>query len=230
MPSQPGLLRVQRRTITAIPPGCVPVLPLVLPLLPQQCPPLVDRKNVARTNPNSRKGLAMSEPESDPQPVAIYRPDPTAGAVTLFSISRNGTPATLSSFDPTTPAGARLLVQATLLECLQLGEHGNRELHIVDWYAHEAGRTKEDGEFDEWTRVVLFTADGKVYSCGSRGVAKSLAIFAVARNALHFDPPVKCTVQVKKLANAKNWITLVPDLDSLCPSPAKAAGGKGKDK
>jgi hypothetical protein len=96
-----------------------------------------------------------------------------------------------------------------------------KQIEITDWYCHVAGSTDEQGEFDEFTRIVLFTKDGTAYQCAARGVLKSLAVFAYARNSLHFDPPLKCEVKLLQLKGAKQWLTLIPDMDSIVAKPKK---------
>lgn len=170
----------------------------------------------------------MKVDATDPMAPTVHESDEKTAALALLHTAATGNRITLSSFKTDNPAGARMLVQATLLPCEPLADVGTRELLLTDWYAHDAGRADEQGEYEEWTRIVLFTADGKVYSCGSRGVAKSLAVFSIARNSLHFDPPIKCVAKRQQLAGGKQWLSLIPDIDTLCPAPSgKAGGSKG---
>ena len=114
-----------------------------------------------------------------------------------------------------------MIVKATLLPCVPLKEMIGKQLEITDWYCHVAGSTDESGEFDEFTRIVLFDKGGQAYQCAARGVLKSLAVFAYARSSLHFDPPLKCEVKLLQLKGAKQWLTLIPDMDSIVAKPKK---------
>lgn len=172
----------------------------------------------------------MNQVNADPMPVAEQPSDEKTGALRLLHASNTGQGITLSSFKVDDPAGSRMLVQATLMPVESIDKALNTVISLVDWYAHDAGRAGDNGEYEGWTRIVLFTADGKTYSCGSRGIAKALAVFSIARKSLHFDPPIKCKVEKQTLAGGKSWLTLIPDLDTLCPAPPKSAGGKAAGK
>lgn len=154
------------------------------------------------------------EPEA-PQPmtVAVY-------GKALREISTVGAKGEWYSFDPTTTEGAGMLVAATLGEPEKLGKMAGETIGIVHFYACDASKQKQDGEVDEWTRIVLFTDDGKCYSCGSRGVAKSLAVLLRIRGNMPWNPPVKCKVRVDALPGPKLWITLFPDMGTLIRQPS----------
>jgi len=147
-------------------------------------------------------------PYDDPQ-----RPQKIAGG--LLQCAADAKPFQASSFDPSTPEGGIMLVKATLMPCIPLKEMIGKHIDVAHFYAHVAGTVDSDGEFDEFTRIVLFDGSGQAYQCAARGVAKSLAVLAYARGSLHFNPPIKCEVKLLQLKGTKQWLTLIPDLDSL---------------
>lgn len=139
----------------------------------------------------------------------------------LLQSAADSKPMNAASFDSTTPVGGRMLVQATLMPCIPLKEMINKSINLVHWFAHVAGTTDDQGEFDEFTRIVLFDADGKAYQCAARGILKSLAVFSFARGSLAFDPPIKCEVKLQDLKGGKQWLSLIPDLESIGAKPIK---------
>jgi len=134
----------------------------------------------------------MSTSEDLSEAIAIREVATVAGE--LMKSCGDAKPMQASSFDPSTKDGAIMIVKATLLPCVPLKEMIGKQLEITDWYCHVAGSTDESGEFDEFTRIVLFDKGGQAYQCAARGVLKSLAVFAYARSSLHYDPPLKCEV------------------------------------
>ena len=167
----------------------------------------------------------MSEPTDA---IAEIKPQPEQMPVALYGIYQGTRHGELMSFDPSTPEGNRYFLMATLGEPLKLGEHCNIPIELVHFYAGDASRAKDDGEVDEWVRIVLFTADGKAYSCGSQGVAKSLYVFARSRPILPWNPPIKCTPRTLKTGNGKNWMILYPNEDCLLLPTVQPQRSTGK--
>lgn len=151
----------------------------------------------------------------------IRKPEWQLQADAMMRSAADAKPMNLASFDPATPQGGKMMVQATLMECIPLKDRIGMDLFITDFFCHIAGSTDEDGEFDEFTRIVLFDTDGAVYQCAARGVLKSLAVMAYVRNSLHFDPPIMCKIKLLQLQGKKQWLTLIPDLESIGAKPVK---------
>lgn len=158
--------------------------------------------------------------ESDNTDV-VAMPENQRIANRLLQSAADARPMNAASFDSTTPVGGRMLVQATLMPCVPLKEMINKSINLVHWFAHVAGTTDEQGEFDEFTRIVLFDDKGTAYQCAARGVLKSLAVFSFARGSLVFDPPIKCEVKLADLKGGKQWLSLIPDLESIGARPVK---------
>lgn len=148
-------------------------------------------------------------------------PDCQKVADRLLQSAADAKPMNAASFDATTPIGGKMLVQATLLPCIPLKEMINKTIHLSHWMAHVAGTTDDQGEFDEFTRIVLFDDKGVAYQCAARGILKSLAVFCFARNSLAFDPPIKCEVKLQDLKGGKQWLSLIPDLTSIGANSVK---------
>lgn len=138
-------------------------------------------------------------------------------AIPAFEISAVGrNPSVKMSFNPQTPEGAIRLVQATLEECDKLEDQRGKDLNLVHWMVHPAQTTDENtGEVKEFARIIVWDDKDKPYSCGSIGVDKSIAILEMTRGKAPWSPPLKVKVTVRRLANKNNWMTLVPDIDSL---------------
>lgn len=122
------------------------------------------------------------------------------------------------SFDPKTREGGELLMKATLAEAADLSEEANKSINVRHFYAHDVESADEKGEVNRWTRIVVFDDKNKAFACGSMGVRKCLAILLQIRGNMPWEPPLKCTVKVRRLDGAKQWMTLEPDIDSLYPA------------
>lgn len=132
-------------------------------------------------------------------------------------------PGILATFDPKTPEGARLLVQATLMELPALIAMVGKEIHVSHIYSNPAETINDDGEVETWRRIVLLDGRGLAWKCASAGIGKSIGIMALCRGNPPWIPPIKCTVQLQQLKGGKNWLQLIPDPDSLsCLSPKRA--------
>lgn len=128
----------------------------------------------------------------------------------------------LATFNPRTPAGARMLVQSTLEELEGLEKVIGKDIFIAHIFSHPAsGTNKETGETDSWRRIVLLDGKGAAYSCGSLGIGKSLGIIGLCRGDPPWMPPVKCKVVMQRLNNGNSWYQLIPDADSLSVMPPK---------
>lgn len=120
------------------------------------------------------------------------------------------------SFNPRTKEGAILLLKATLHECKKLEDMAGKELELVHHMSHPAESVDQrTGEAKPFKRIVVFDKSGEAYSCGSLGVDKSITIIEFARGKAPWNPPLKVTVEVRRLTNKNNWMVLVPDIDSL---------------
>lgn len=146
--------------------------------------------------------------------------------VSLYGVYEGNSIGELSTFDPQTPEGAKLFLEATLGEPINIKEAANLDLDICHFYVNKVSKTNDEGEVDEWGRIVLFTEDGKAYSCGSRGVAKSLYVFSRMRPILPWHPPIRVKVKIRNLSNQKQWIVLDPDPKTLIPQMPSARPGK----
>jgi hypothetical protein len=122
------------------------------------------------------------------------------------------------SFDPTTRAGAIMLIKAELLEQRELKELVNTKIKITHIYAKPIEDTDDQGEVNKYVRMVIFDDSGAAFSCGSRGVFKSLSVLHAIRGAMPWDPAIVCTVKLRSLEGKKQWMTLEPDMDSLFPA------------
>lgn len=151
---------------------------------------------------------------------------PAQYAGSLMQVATSGHKCQMSSFDPSSTEGAIMLVKATLMDATPLRDMIGKTIAVTDFYVHDAGREGKDGELDEWSRIVIFDDKGNAYSCGSRGVAKSLGVMCFARRQTQFRPPIRCEVKLKTFPNGHNWLTLTPNLDDL---PAvKSEKGRAK--
>lgn len=121
------------------------------------------------------------------------------------------------SFDPKTQEGATMLIKAELLEQKELRELVNMPIKVVHIFAKPITDTDEYGEISGYVRIVIFDESGEAYSCGSRGVLKSLSVLNAIRGPMPWYPPVVCTVKMRTLDNKQNWMTLEPDLKLLFP-------------
>lgn len=142
----------------------------------------------------------------------------------LYAVVTTGYKGTLASFDPSTEEGAEMLVKASLGEVPNIKEIAGQQINLTHFYAHGAAKTHDNGEVDEWTRIVLFDDKGRAFSAGSMGVAKSLAILMQVRKSAKFDPPVLVTVKMKSLGGNRLWIELIPDMNSLLNRKERAKG------
>lgn len=145
----------------------------------------------------------------------VQREDVDMIGRSLMEVATKATPCLVSSFDPSTPYGRDKLVKATLLDCVPLKEVINKKLNITDFYVHDVAAVNDNGEVDEFSRIVIFDADGTTYQCAARGVAKSLAVLVFTRMAIPFDPPIAVEVKLKSLSDGRQWLTLIPDLASI---------------
>ena len=159
----------------------------------------------------------------------VSNPNPQQIASIAMQASATNRQVNVSSFDVTSDRGRIMLVKATLMDCKPLKDLVNLDINITDYYIHPASSEETNGEIEEFNRVVVFDDKGEAYQCAARGVIKSLAVLTYARGSLPFDPPIKCTVKLKDIGGAKQWLTLIPDLHSLSPEvkrpPTKAAKG-----
>src|SRR5687768_2340173 len=84
---------------------------------------------------------------------------------------------TYISFDPSTQEGGEMLVACQLEEIPDLIQLAGKDVYIANVMCHPAQSVNRNtAEVDEWIRTVIFDAEGKMYSCGSAGVLKSLEI------------------------------------------------------
>lgn len=121
-----------------------------------------------------------------------------------------------ASFDPQTPDGAALLLKATMEKLPSIKSKVKEYLNVVHVFAHEVtSQPEDDGLVKTYQRTVIFDDKGQGYDCGSLGVAKSIGIISRIRGMPPFDPPVKCLVVLQDLEGRKQWLTLLPDIDSL---------------
>jgi hypothetical protein len=120
------------------------------------------------------------------------------------------------SFNPETPRGFELLIKGMQGEQKDLSEEANKDLLVTDYLIHPASSIDDEtGEVKDFDRVVVYTKDGNVYSCGSLGVKKSIALMAMARGTATWDPPIACKVRTTKTSGKKNWMELVIDIPAM---------------
>lgn len=132
-----------------------------------------------------------------------------------------------ASFDPHTPAGARMLLQATMQELPSIKSKVKETINVVNVFAHEVTSAPDaQGEVKAYQRTVIFDDQGKAFDCGSIGVARSIGIIARIRGVPPFDPPVPCLVVIDELAGGKQFMRLVPDIDALLKNKTTPADKK----
>ncbi|MCJ7767816.1 hypothetical protein MUP79_05460 [Candidatus Bathyarchaeota archaeon] len=129
------------------------------------------------------------------------------------------------SFDPKTEEGAIMLIKAELLQQRELKELTNQTINIRHIFAKPIDDVDDNGEVNRYVRIVLFDDSGAAFSCGSKGVLKSLSVLLAIRGPMPWNPPIACTVKVTTLANKQNWMTCEPDLKKLFPA---SHNGKAK--
>lgn len=121
------------------------------------------------------------------------------------------------SFDATTREGAEMLIKAELLDQRELKELINGKIKVRHIFAKPIEDEDEHGEPNRYVRMVIFDESGAAFSCGSRGVLKSLSVVFAIRGAMPWNPPVACTVKQRSIGDKRIWMTLEPDIDSLFP-------------
>lgn len=126
------------------------------------------------------------------------------------------------SFDPMTDQGKRLYLQATLKKLDPLEDQKDQIIKITNFYANDASRRSQvPGEIEEWIRIVVFDDTGKAYTCGSKGVLKSLAIIQRVNGKMPYAAGYPVIVRVERLEGGRVWMTLEPHLEESRPSRSR---------
>lgn len=154
-------------------------------------------------------------------PIDPVKNEVVAAMSAMFRYENTDGKMELSTFDPESPEGAAMLIEATIGELPDLSTLANMDIKVRHMLMHEASREIEGGEIETWQRIVVFDEKGQGYSCGSMGVKKCIEIMLRVRKAKLFDPPVLCKVKVKRLEGAKQWMTLEPNIESLLNKASK---------
>lgn len=128
---------------------------------------------------------------------------------------RTGKPGEFMSYDATLPEYAIMHIEATLGKPKDLSELTNMEIAVSNFLLSDASRETENGQIEEWKRIVIFDDKNVPYSCGSKGIAKSLAVLFPIRGPMPWNPPLLCKVKVEKLSGTRIWMTLQPDMPKL---------------
>lgn len=137
-------------------------------------------------------------------------------AGTIADLAKSFDAIEYASFDPQTPEGAMLLITATLTDCPSIKSQVNKEITISNVYAHMAqGKPDEHGEVKPFQRTVIFNEKGKAFDGGSLGVAKSIGVISRIIGPPPWFPGVNCLVIVTDIDPPKQWITLLPNPESL---------------
>lgn len=150
--------------------------------------------------------MADEQQPPEEQSMAKYRPrglQPSSGGTR---------PPVEISFDPTTPDGAKKMIQGTLTKLPSVKSLINKTIGVVDILSHDAATfDAESGVTHHFRRSVIYTADGNAYDCGSMGVDKALAVFSLVAGIPPWEPPIVCEVQLHELGGKRQWLTLQPD-------------------
>lgn len=131
----------------------------------------------------------------------------------------------LATFDPKTPEGAAMLVQAAMDKCIPMKDTLNTEITLQHIYAHPASRIDPNThEVFSWLRIVLITTDNQFIECGSEGVKKSIGLIAQIFGNPPWPNGIKVKVKADSLGGGKQFYKLIPVLDHI----KRGQGGRTK--
>jgi len=115
------------------------------------------------------------------------------------------------TFDHTTASGRKMLLAGLQGECEPSDKVINTELLVEHVLVHPAQSVDEEsGEISSWDRCVIYTADGRRVSFGSKGIVDSINLIA----GIYGQPPwpggVPCKVLSRAVGDKKRWLYLEP--------------------
>ena len=143
-------------------------------------------------------------------PVAVYQPPEP-----LMIATGTGRPLT-HTFDPKTPAGAKMLLDATLKELPDLFAMGGKTISVAHIFQHDAMKIDDTtGGESHFRRTVVWDESGNAWACGSQGVDKALQVIAAMIGQPPWNPPIPCEVQVTRTKKGRNWMILYPDMAAI---------------